>query len=309
MGLEWATRPLFAVDGANVLPFCEAQLRLEAMDHFPPSWTHAAETEAFWQRIRAAHHSLLMLDYDGTLAPFHEDRLKATVYPGIEERLITLSSMAEVHLVLVTGRSAKELRSLLHPAIKADIWGSHGREQLKADGSYKLFALDSVQRATLQRVIRELTELGFPETLEVKLTSVAVHWRCCEPVVQKQIAARIQTIFDGLAEPGRIHLLAFDGGMELRSNDRTKGTAVREILSKEPTGLPTAYLGDDTTDEDAFAALGNRGVSILVREEVRRSCARYWLCPPTELLSFLDCWISASGDQPGTAAIAVEAPR
>jgi trehalose-phosphatase len=250
-----------------------------------------------------------MLDYDGTLAPFHENRLEATVYPGTEERLITLSGLAHVHLVLVTGRSARELRSLLHPDIKADIWGSHGREQLKADGAYKLFALDSVQRATLQRVIRELTELGFPETLEVKLTSVAVHWRSCEPVVQKQIAGRIQSIFDGLAEPGRIHLLSFDGGLELRSNDRTKGTALREIVSQETAGLPIAYLGDDTTDEDAFAALGNRGISILVRKEVRRSCARYWLCPPEELLTFLDGWIDASTKQLGAAAAAVEAPR
>jgi trehalose-phosphatase len=153
-----------------------------------------------------------------------------------------------------------------------------------------------------------MAALGFPETLELKPSSLAVHWRSCEPEVQEQIRSRIQSVFDGLDEPGRLHLLPFDGGLELRSNDRTKGTAVRQIMALEPTGLPVAYLGDDLTDEDAFAAMGNRGLSILVRGEVRRSCARFWLRPPEELLHFLDEWIAASQSQPAAATSSAEAP-
>jgi trehalose-phosphatase len=248
-----------------------------------------------------------MLDYDGTLAPFHEDRFRAIAYPGVEERLASLSGLARVHLVLVTGRPARELRSLLPATTNADIWGSHGREQLKADGGYKLFALDSVQQATLQHVAREMASLGFPETLELKPSSLAVHWRTCEPSVQEEIRAQTQSVYDNLAEPGRLHLLPFDGGLELRSSDRTKGTAVRQILGQEPTGLPVAYLGDDLTDEDAFAAIGKRDISILVRGEVRRSAARFWLSPPTELLAFLDHWIAASQSQPSPVTNSVEA--
>ncbi len=92
-----------------------------------------------------------MLDYDGTLAPFHVDRFAATPYPGVEERLATLSGLARVRLVLISGRSARELRSLLPPGIKAEIWGSHGREQLKSDGSYELFALDPGSRPALEQ--------------------------------------------------------------------------------------------------------------------------------------------------------------
>jgi trehalose-phosphatase len=278
------------------------------MDHFPPLWTKSAEAVGLWQRLRSAPRSLLMLDYDGTLAPFHEDRFKALAYAGVEDRLAILSGLAQIHLVLVTGRPARELRALLPASTRIDIWGSHGREQLKSDGAYKLFALDSVQQATLQHVAREMAALGFPETLELKPSSLAVHWRSCEPEVQEQIRSRIQSVFDGLDEPGRLHLLPFDGGLELRSNDRTKGTAVRQIMALEPTGLPVAYLGDDLTDEDAFAAMGNRGLSILVRGEVRRSCARFWLRPPEELLHFLDEWIAASQSQPAAATSSAEAP-
>jgi trehalose 6-phosphate phosphatase len=70
-----------------------------------------------------------------------------------------------------------------------------------------------------------------------------------------------------------------------------------------------AYLGDDLTDEDAFAALGDRGFSILVRTEVRASCARFWLRPPKELLAFLDEWIAASKNPAPAAGTPVEASR
>jgi trehalose-phosphatase len=104
-----------------------------------------------------------------------------------------------------------------------------------------------------------------------------------------------------------MQLLPFDGGLELRSSDRTKGTAVVQILSEEGDQVPVAYLGDDLTDEDAFAALGSRGYSVLVRTEVRESFARFWLRPPEELVEFLDIWI-ASSQSHSRAAIA-EASR
>jgi trehalose-6-phosphatase len=55
-----------------------------------------------------------------------------------------------------------------------------------------------------------------------------------------------------------------------------------------------AYLGDDITDEDAFAALRTRGLTILVRQEPRPSHAAWWLRPPQELIAFLDAWIAAA---------------
>ena len=66
------------------------------MDRFPPSWTDAPDAASFWQRLRSSSRSLLMLDYDGTLAPFHDDRMKAVLYPGLEDRLLTLSTTAGV---------------------------------------------------------------------------------------------------------------------------------------------------------------------------------------------------------------------
>jgi trehalose-phosphatase len=264
------------------------------MNHFPALWAKSAEAAGLARSLRSENRSVLMLDYDGTLAPFRNDRFKAVPYPGVEDRLQALSGLSRVRLVLVSGRPARELRNLLRPGIRTEIWGSHGREQIKSDGSYELFALDPAQKTVVEAVARNFSELGLAATLELKPSSLAVHWRGVGAAAEERIRLAVQSVFTQVALPDSLHLLPFDGGVELRSNDRTKGTAVRQILSREPEAFPVAYLGDDLTDEDAFSALGSRGYSVLARTEVRESAARFWLRPPEELLEFLDNWIAGA---------------
>jgi trehalose 6-phosphate phosphatase len=180
---------------------------------------------------------------------------------------------------------------------------------MRSDGSYRLFPLDPMQRAGLEQVTREMIALGLSEALEVKPSSLAIHWRSAGPDEQEQVRSSVERVFSHVAHPDGLHLLPFDRGLELRSTDRTKGTAVAQILTQEAADVPVAYLGDDLTDEDAFAAVGDRGFSILVRAEVRASFARFWLRPPIELLQFLDEWIAASQNPAPVGGAPAEASR
>ena len=54
--------------------------------------------------------SLLLLDYDGTLAPFQDDRMQARPWSGVTERLERLNALPSVQLVLITGRLAFQVR-------------------------------------------------------------------------------------------------------------------------------------------------------------------------------------------------------
>jgi trehalose-phosphatase len=263
------------------------------MHQLPPAWSTSEEATGLVGRLRTAPQSLLLLDYDGTLAPFHIDRFKAFPYPGVEDRLASLS-LQRVRLILVSGRSARELRGLLRADIEAEIWGSHGREWLGRDGSYELFGLNPRQQLAMDRFHREIAALGLGQTLEVKPSSIAVHWRSVDPGTQGRIQASVESAFAGLGKTDALQLLPFDGGLELRSIDRTKGTAVAGILREQPAETPTAYLGDDLTDEDAFVAVEGRGYSILVKSEPRASAACFWIQPPDGLLAFLDQWIAGS---------------
>ena len=74
-------------------------------------------------------------------------------------------------------------------------------------------------------------------------------------------------------------------------------TATRDTVDEiahEMGDAPIAYLGDDRTDEDAFRALQGRGLTVLVRQELRPTSAELWLRPPDELMHFLNDWLSAS---------------
>ena len=269
------------------------------MKPFP--WTQSAEAERFWPRLRAARRSVLMLDYDGTLAPFKNDPSSAIPYPGVAERLASLSGLPKVRLVLVSGRPARDLAGLLGSiaaaTVKLEIWGDHGRERLQPDGCYELQPLNPRESEALKRMKSEMERLGFAAAMETKPASLAVHWRASDPATQQEIRSSVESLYARHAGESKLHLLPFDGGLELRSKDRDKGTAVEQILAEEEVSggdLAAAYLGDDLTDEDAFRALGNRGVSILVRNELRPSSAQFWIRPPEELLEFLDGWIQSS---------------
>ncbi|HEY4051801.1 MAG TPA: trehalose-phosphatase [Acidobacteriaceae bacterium] len=272
----------------------------------PREWARSSEAEDFWKRVRCAPRSILLLDYDGTLAPFKKERLEAFPYAGVEDRLVMLEQLPNVRFVLVSGRSARELEKLLDELLRDlpgkaprfEIWGSHGQERLRPDGSYDLSPLPAAGLATLNQIRQEITRLGFSDAVEVKPTSVAIHWRGVEPEMREKLRSAVESLLDfpGPTHPedGRLELLAFDGGLEVRSHGRTKGTAIEQILAEEERGLPVAYLGDDMTDEDAFTALGDRGISILVRAEPRESRAEFWMKPPADLLDFLDEWVASS---------------
>jgi len=71
-----------------------------------------------------------------------------------------------------------------------------------------------------------------------------------------------------------------------------KGGAVRSILQSTKESV-IAYLGDDATDEEAFSVLVDKGLKVLVRQNVRPTQADIQLIPPEELLAFFDRWLES----------------
>lgn len=259
----------------------------------PPRWNPSVAPLAGVSR----GPSVLMLDYDGTLAPFHPDRLRALPWPGVVERLERLQRLEPVRLALITGRAARELRAMLPMAAPIEIWGSHGREHLAADGTYSLSKLAPAEEAVLDRLERRLSDAGFRDQVERKPASLAAHWRSLPASDAQRIEQITRQSFAEGGERNGLRLLDFDGGLEVRSESLHKGDAVLHMLTLHPTAA-AGYLGDDTTDEDAFAAMRGRGVTALVREQPRPSQAACWLQPPGDLLTFLDAWIAAAERAP-----------
>ena len=279
-----------------VEPLSSASAHSADVLHIPAKWSASAETrEPFLEQLRVAERPLLICDYDGTLAPFQVNKMQAYAYPGVAERLARIAS-GRTRLAFVSGRPAHELMTLLPLAAEAEIWGMHGREHREADGSYTLMEPHPQQRSALDQAQAELEQHGLGPWLERKAASVALHWRSLDA---QRDAARLEQV-RGLAERAfaphagqhALALLPFDGGLELRAEDQTKGHAVEALLAHSDAHS-AAFLGDDTTDEDAFAVLRAKGgLGLLVREPPRASQAHCSLRPPGELLDFLDSWLA-----------------
>ena len=100
------------------------------------------DLDSFFTQLKKAPQKALLLDYDGTLAPFHLDPRNAYPYPGIREILNRLLEVVDMRLVIISGRWTEDLIPLLQLNKNPEIWGSHGLERLRSDGSYEIESMD-----------------------------------------------------------------------------------------------------------------------------------------------------------------------
>jgi len=250
-----------------------------------------SQFEPFLRKVAQAPESALLLDYDGTLAPFQSRRDQAYPYPGVAQVLQEIVRDRRTRVVVVSGREATEVLPLLNVHPSPEVWGVHGLQRLKPDGSTEMPQLD-------ERTLHGLSDaerwLGYQEllhTAEFKAGSIAVHWRGLSDNDTEALRARVRLGWRPIAMERQLDLLEFDGGLEIRARAADKGEAVRAFLEEIGADAPIAYLGDDNTDESAFKALQGRGLTVLVRPKWRTTAAQFWLKPPEELLDFLGLWL------------------
>jgi trehalose-phosphatase len=251
--------------------------------------TSSLDYAGFLRDVARAGSRVLLLDYDGTLAPFRIRPEEARPYPEVVPVLQDIVRTGSARVVIVSGRPARELPPLIGLEPRPEIWGSHGWERLDTDGTLVREEPSAQERAAIDAAARAASAATVRGArLERKGASIAAHWRglaedeanACRDVLASAWAPYAQTL----------ELLPFDGGLELRARGCNKQHAVKAVLAQTASDAAIAYLGDDITDEDAFRAVRPRGIALLVRPEFRQTAADVWLRPPEELVQFLGAW-------------------
>ncbi len=257
--------------------------------------------EAFFGRFGGGAHPLLLLDYDGTLAPFRVNRFDARPFAGVRQLLAHIQSQEKTCMGVITGRPAGEIAPMLGLDPPLEVWGLHGAERLHPDGRRELDLAPPATQARLEALKEHLRRDALGGLFEDKANGAVMHWRGHARHAQELIEKRTRALFEPLAALDGLRLLEFEAGLELRGG-RDKGGAVEAILAvmraagKVPG--PVAYLGDDLTDETAFRvvnALEGAHLSVLMRHSPRKTEADVWLRPPAELRGFLERWFLAAG--------------
>lgn len=281
-----------------------------------PALDPAVEAE-FLAHLARAPRRLLLLDYDGTLAPFRVDRASARPHPGVVTLLRSISEAPRSRIVILSGRRATEIHDLLDGGPDLEIWGAHGAERLRpgcelevatapAGAQRELAETRAAILALLEGRMSGLDAGELEHRLELKPGGLAVHVRALPVVEAHALEQAARDAVRAWMSLPPLRLLPFDGGLELRIPGPDKGDAVHAVLEGEPQGadaIAIACLGDDATDEDAFRALPPAALSLLVADAPRESAARFRIASGDGVLDFLMRFRAAVGrDEEAVAA-------
>src|SRR5512147_1463400 len=113
----------------------------EEPSNVPPPVT-STDVDAFFDSIAQAPRAAMLLDYDGTLAPFRVERDKAVPYPEVIPALQAIVSTGRTRLFVVTGRKTDDIVSLLGIYPPPEIWGLYGRQRRKPHGAVEMACSD-----------------------------------------------------------------------------------------------------------------------------------------------------------------------
>jgi len=259
------------------------------VQHLFQSW------ESFSSEVRAAPHILLLSDYDGTLTPIVSRPDEAVLSPGVREKLRILAGKPSFSVGIISGRSLSEVRSLVE--IEGIYYaGNHG---LEIEGPGLKFTNPAAEAARLEMkdLARQLSaRLGSIEgvIVEDKGLSLSVHYRLVKTGEEKTVADILHRLTSPLVQQGKVRVTSGKKVWEVRPPiDWHKGKAV-ETIGREIKRLfkckqlLTIYLGDDTTDEDAFRVIHRpQGWSIFVGGDNPSSDADYFLDSTSDVEEFL----------------------
>jgi trehalose-phosphatase len=223
---------------------------------------------------------LIASDYDGTLAPLVEDPDEAVPRREAIVALRRLAELPNTHVAVISGRSLAELARLSGLPEEVRLVGSHGSE-FDQDFSHTLAPELVTRRDELERDLAAIATDAPGALVESKPASVAFHYRNAERKIGEAALARVM---DGPGTRPGVFLKHGKMVLELAVVPTSKGAALERIRGQ--VGASAAvFLGDDVTDEDAFATMG--GPDLAVKVGPGESCAPYRVDDPQDIARLL----------------------
>ncbi len=262
-----SSQALLPTDRADV-PILHSDQHASAPNTTGGEFTPEAALQHACRSAAASGCLLLACDVDGTIAPLAARPQLASVDPGVLRVLHHLRSLPGTHVAIVSGRGLSDVLTLVGDYEGWDYIASHGAEHR---GHIIIAPNPAVPPEVLDQYEALIAALPGPKLegvhVEIKPVGVAVHYRNApDPAA---VASAMREFAQGFP------LLQFREGhmvSEWQYCTADKGSALAALRSRLGA-TQVMFVGDDRTDEDAFAVLASTDVSVKVGADETR--ARY----------------------------------
>lgn len=236
-------------------------------------------------RLAAAPILLVASDFDGTISPIVPLPDDARPDQASLRALRSLARIESTHAAIVSGRARPDLLTRIGSTPNLFLIGGHGGE-LPPPWQGPMIA----DPAALNTLVVAMTDIaaGYEGAIvEPKPTGVAVHYRTVAPEDRPRLRERVRAeILRQNCPVVREGSMVIEAGL-VRAD---KGVALRWLIGRLYAHA-TVFIGDDATDQDAFAVLGPSDVSIQVGPGPTK--AAYRVADTAQVCAFLEALAAA----------------
>lgn len=232
------------------------------------------------QEISRTPVLLVATDFDGTLAPIVNIPAEAAIHRESVVAIKTLEYLPQTHVAIISGRSLSDLSRITTDFEKIHLVGSHGSE-------FEMGLSESLPQASreLLNSVRERVEAlsaGLPgSNVELKPAAVVFHYRRSDDQAGESAALGLK---QEMSQVAGVYVRQGKKVVELSVIETNKGKALQS-LRQRLGATAVVFLGDDITDEDAFATLAGPDLGVKVGAEP--SIARHRVNDPSAVAKFL----------------------
>lgn len=224
----------------------------------------------------------LFLDFDGTLAGIAPAPDQVAFTPEARVVVETLVQCFSGAVAIVTGRQVSEIDHHLAP-LKLPVSALYGLVHRASDGAISDLRPPGTLVAHASGVLKHFVERHPGLLLELKGQTIALHYRARPELASACHAAAKAALKD---QQG---LKIMDGKMvvEIVPAEADKGRAVLTFLDEPPFfGRRPVYIGDDVSDEAAFAVAAELG-GVTIKIGPGRTAARHRAANNADVLAWL----------------------
>lgn len=223
--------------------------------------------------FQQAGRRLLLLDYDGTLMPFHANPKQVRPDAQLLQLLTELSADARNHVVIISGRDRQTLTEWLGH-LPLDFIAEHGVWLRRRGEDWRMIQpLRNDWKADLRPIMEQYVSRTAGSFIEDKEYALVWHYRRTDPDLGRERAQDLLTHLTFIGQGSGLLVLDGNKVVEVKNAGVDKGTAAARWVQELGPDFVLA-IGDDRTDEDTFRAVGDDAYSIKVGTDIR-SFAKY----------------------------------